>query len=168
MSNPYENLPKIAKKWVDGLATGFFLGSLPKAPGTWGTLGAFPLILLNFLITYLLGAAFSWIFYLFCCVLGYVVISLYEKDHSSHDPPQIVLDEILGFTLIFLIIPPSFFSLSVGFIIFRLFDIFKPFPVSLVEQRFHNQALGTLLDDLTAGLLSLITLGLLQFILTLI
>lgn len=157
----YHDLPALLKKWVDGLATGFGLGFLPHAPGTWGTLGALPLIAVMSLSAWL-DPLLPWCLYAACCLVGYFVIRLYEQEGEVHDPACVIIDEVLGFTLIFLAVPVGFFSLVSGFIIFRIFDIFKPFPISWVEQRWDRRPIGTLLDDLVAGVLCMPVVVLLQ------
>lgn len=151
----YSRLASTLKRVVDLSVTGFGLGYLPKAPGTWGTLGGLPLILLLKLSDFI-HVGGPWLLYLMATVVGMLAVSLYEKDHGHHDAPEIVIDEILGFTLIYLVVPLSFTSLIAGFVIFRLFDIFKPQPISWIENSLKGGPLGTVLDDLVAGVLAAI------------
>lgn len=130
--------------------SGFGAGLLPKAPGTWGSLLALllfwwvPAPLLPFI---LLGLFFaSWCF-----------IALYLKANRTPDPQEIVIDEIIGQGLCFLFVPHTVIGWSIAFILFRFFDILKPFPVSWADQLqgpLWIESLGILLDDIFAGIMA--------------
>ncbi len=70
---------------------------------------------------------------------------------SGHDHPSIVWDEIIGFLLTMLLIPVSFTSVVLGFLLFRLFDILKPWPINVIDQRVGG-GLGIMIDDIIAAL----------------
>lgn len=78
---------------------------------------------------------------------------------QTHDDPRIVLDEIAGYLLTMALVPPSGFTVIAGFILFRIFDIVKPWPIRWVDRRVHG-GLGIVLDDLIAGLFALFFLHL--------
>ena len=157
----FEESVQIGYRWLIKLtATGFGLGWIRTAPGTFGT---FPGILLALC----LGAIpHPWrsLLFVFLVLLGFSVIQSYEKWYKIHDAKQIVLDEILGFALIFLFVPISFKSLLLGFVLFRVFDISKIGPVGWCERRWHGKAFSTLMDDLMAGLLSAIVIIILFYV----
>jgi phosphatidylglycerophosphatase A len=140
-------LPKPAMdNVVHLLAFGFGAGCSPKAPGTLGTLLAVGLYLplsrlplsgyLAVLVTVV--AAGVWI-----CDKA-------SRDLGVHDHPGIVWDEIAGFLLTMVAAPAGWTWILVGFALFRLFDIWKPWPIGWLDRRVQG-GLGIMLDDLVAG-----------------
>ncbi|WP_131782238.1 phosphatidylglycerophosphatase A family protein [Legionella gresilensis] len=135
--------------WQDPVyfvAFGFGSGLLPIAPGTWGTLAAFPLYLL--INNYSLPIYLFIIFLFF--ILGIYVSDKVVKDLGVDDYGGIVWDEVVGYLLTMAGAPIGFFWMLSGFILFRLFDIWKPFPISFIEQRVKG-GLGVMLDDILAA-----------------
>jgi len=142
------------------IATFFYVGLLPKAPGTWGSLAALPFAW--FLHAWggfsaLLIAAFIVFF------IGWWATIQETKGQENHDPGEIVIDEVAGQWITLL--PASFMftrhdlpliwpALVAGFIFFRLFDIFKPWPVSWADRK--TTAFGVMFDDVLAGILAAI------------
>ena len=148
------------KSPIQFLALGFGSGLAPKAPGTFGTLAAIPL--------YLLLAQFSLATYLvvtmLVCLVGVYICGRAADEVQVHDHPAIVWDEIAGFLLTMLFVPVSALNVVLGFALFRLFDIAKPWPISIADKRVHG-GLGIMLDDILAGILACGVLHLiLQFI----
>jgi phosphatidylglycerophosphatase A len=138
------------------LATGFGLGYLPKAPGTWGTLLALPI---HYLIVQLpLQGYISAIAIII--VIAIVSAGSAEKILDKPDPGIVVIDEVAGMLIAMIAIPAHPLAWLLAFTLFRLFDILKPFPVNFFDQRFHG-GLGIVLDDLMAGLYALASLQLL-------
>ena len=138
---------------IMALATGLYVGKMKKAPGTWGSLAAFvPWFFIKDLpmSTYLgvLIAVF---------IIGFFVSGSAEKIIDSPDAGCIVIDEILGMFITLLAAPASPWAWILGFILFRIFDIFKPFPVSWFDQRIHG-GIGIMMDDVIAGIYALISL----------
>ena len=143
-----------------------YIGFLPFAPGTFGslfgvilgiiiqTIGGFPLLILTILLLFLLGwnAANNYI----------------KKHHTVSDPQEIVIDEVVGQLLAYLPISlytwffnedsfySTFFDWLITFILFRTFDIFKPWPINWADK--IDSGLGIMLDDLIAGLYVVILL----------
>lgn len=137
------------------IATGFYSGKLPKAPGTWGSLFAFiPWFFIKDLpiTTYL-------IILLATFVIGFLVAGTAEKLMDKPDAGPIVIDEILGMFITLLLCPAHPVAWILGFIFFRIFDIAKPFPVSWFDQRIHG-GIGIMMDDVIAGIYGLICLQL--------
>jgi len=128
------------------LATGFYSGHLPKAPGTWGSLIALPLhyllLMLNFK-AYLLSLGL--IFLLAVSLSGSA-----EKILDTKDPGCIVIDEIIGMLIALFALPATPLVLVLGFVLFRFFDITKPFPVSWFDAHV-NGGFGIVMDDVVAG-----------------
>lgn len=132
------------------LALGFGSGLLPKAPGTYGTLAAIPL--------YLLLAPASASIYLAIVIImsiaGIYICGKAAEDAGVPDHGAIVWDEIVGFLITMFLVPLTWQSIVVGFILFRIFDIFKPWPISYVDKNLHG-GLGIMFDDILAGLAAL-------------
>ena len=129
------------------LSVGFGSGLLPKAPGTFGTLAAIPLYLLLALYT-------SELVYIIACstglVLGFYLCERTTQALGVQDHPGIVWDEIIGFLISMLFITPSLSSVLLGFFLFRVFDILKPWPISVIDSRVKG-GIGVMLDDVLAG-----------------
>jgi phosphatidylglycerophosphatase A len=137
------------------IATGFYSGYLPKAPGTWGSLvGLLLFFLLHVLSLPVYLAVVAGLF-----VVGSFAAGEAEKILDNRDPGVVVIDEIVGMLITMIAVPVTPLSMTLGFILFRVFDIAKPFPVNFFDQRFHG-GLGIMLDDVEAGIYSLIILHL--------
>ena len=135
------------------IATGFYSGYLPKAPGTWGSLvGLLLFFLLHTLNLQIYLAVVAAIF-----VIGTFAAGEAEKIMDRKDPGLVVIDEIVGMLITMIAIPATPLAMALGFILFRIFDIWKPFPVNFFDQRFHG-GLGIMLDDVMAGIYSLVIL----------
>ena len=144
--------------WFIWCATVGGLGLLPKAPGTWGSLSG---IALGFALavspwSYLLRVLLLLLFALF----AWWIILLAEA-YWEHDDKRIVIDETIGQALVLAWLPVTPVTVLLGFALFRLFDIWKPWLVGYFDRHWHS-ALGTLLDDVIAGVFALVTLYLLQ------
>ena len=138
------------------LATGCYTGFLPKAPGTWGSLFALlPWLLLRNLTLpqYLIAVALL-------CVVGFFASGSAEKILDEADASPIVIDEIVGMMITLFAAPKHPAAPLVGLMLFRLFDIWKPFPISWIDQHIHG-GLGIMADDMVAGVFACITLHLL-------
>jgi len=128
------------------LALGFGAGLAPRAPGTAGTLVAVPLYLaLEPLTTPWYLAAVTALF-----VLGLWICGRTARDLGAADPGAIVWDEIVGYLATMVVAPHGWLWIVVGFVLFRIFDISKPWPVGLADRRVHG-GLGIMLDDLLAA-----------------
>ncbi|WP_151705105.1 phosphatidylglycerophosphatase A [Nitrincola alkalilacustris] len=142
------------------IAFGFGSGASPKAPGTVGTLAAIPLWLLLVqlpLTTYLLIllAAFA---------IGVWICQRTSDDIGVHDHGGIVWDEFVGFWITMIAVPAHWLWILIGFALFRLFDIWKPWPIGWVDKRVKG-GMGIMLDDVIAGIYAaiLIQIGLFLF-----
>ena len=129
------------------LAFGFGSGLVKKAPGTMGTLAAIPL--------YLLCVQFnSWIYGLLTLIAtigGVWICDVAAKKLDEHDFGGIVWDEVAGYLITMLVVPFSWQTMSVGFVLFRIFDILKPQPIKWIDAKVSG-GLGIMLDDVLAGL----------------
>lgn len=142
-----------AERFILFSATGAGSGRAPAAPGTFGTLAGIPVVLLFLVIPSSMQVFFTLVVILFAVWTS----DRAEKLIGQSDPGCIVIDEIAGFTVAMAGIPISVLSVISGFLIFRVFDIIKPFPVRFFEKNFHGGA-GVVLDDVAAGLFSTIVL----------
>ena len=137
------------------LAFGFGSGLFHRAPGTFGTIAAIPFYLMLAELDPLLYAgvvAVALIAGIFIC--GWVAL-----DMKAKDPSAIVLDEFVGLWIALFMIPTGWYWLLAGFLLFRFFDILKPWPVSFFDQKLAG-GLGIMMDDVAAGLYSLLLLQL--------
>tara|TARA_B100000900_G_scaffold89670_1_gene73065 strand:- start:14281 stop:14733 length:453 start_codon:yes stop_codon:yes gene_type:complete len=137
------------------ILTGFYIGKIKYAPGTFGTLLAIPLFLLIQDLNLISKILFVFLFFLLSLFL--LSISYKRKVFDEIDDKSIVIDEIIGYLVFIIFFENTLFDLTVGFLLFRLFDIIKPYPISLIDKKMKN-ALGVILDDIIAGLFSGITL----------
>lgn len=138
------------------LAFGFGSGLSPIAPGTMGTLVAIPI--------YCLMHSLSLIYYvpiiLLLAVVGIWICDVTGKAIGIHDYPGIVWDEIVGFLWTMTAVPFHWYWIITGFILFRLFDIWKPWPIRWLDLRVQG-GLGVMVDDLLAAVCAAIVLWLL-------
>ena len=136
-------------KWQHWLALGLGSGLAPKAPGTFGTLAAVPLaIALSFLsplnaLLIIIGLA----------LLAVYVCQVVTDDIGVEDHGAIVIDEVVGFAITMWALPLDIMTLCVGFALFRLFDIVKPWPIRWFDRNVSG-GLGIMLDDIVAGILA--------------
>lgn len=133
------------------LATGFGSGLVPKAPGTFGSLAALPVcMLLVYLPWYAVLAVV-----LITFAAGLKAAAAAEAALGVHDNSAVVIDEFAGMFTAVLFYPPVWYYALLAFVLFRIFDIFKPYPVSLADQRVGG-ALGVMLDDILAGIYAML------------
>ncbi|GHA21196.1 phosphatidylglycerophosphatase A family protein [Oceanisphaera arctica] len=132
------------------LALGFGTGLSPVMPGTMGTLAAIPLYLL------IQGLSAPW--YLLILVLGFVagiwICNAATSAIGRHDHGAIVWDEIIGFGITMFAAPAGAWWILAGFVLFRFFDIVKPWPIRWFDRRIHG-GFGIMFDDVIAGLFAL-------------
>jgi len=142
------------------LATGFYSGNLPKAPGTWGSLVAFApwFFMRNLPLPTYMGLV-AIIFIAGCLLAGSA-----EKILDQADAGPIVIDEFVGMFITLAAAPSHPASWILGFFLFRFFDILKPFPCGWFDKHLHGGA-GIMLDDVFAGFYALLSLQLLWMLL---
>lgn len=136
----------VLKSPIHFLAFGFGSGLSPKAPGTMGTLAAIPLYLLLVelpLAGYVLVLLAATLFGVWLCGESSRLLGV-------HDHGGIVWDEFVGFWITMLLAPAGWWWILAGFVLFRLFDIWKPWPVRIADRKVHG-GLGIMLDDILAG-----------------
>jgi len=132
------------------LAVGFGSGLIKPAPGTWGTLAAVPLFLA---IASFVGTG-SMAYFSFLVVsfgVGVYLCGKAAKDAGVHDHGSIVWDEFVGFWITMMLIPITWQNILIGFLLFRVFDILKPWPIKLLDKHVHG-GFGIMIDDVLAGI----------------
>jgi phosphatidylglycerophosphatase A len=134
---------------VQFLAFGFGSGLAPKAPGTFGTLAAVPLYLLIVALPLWQYSAVLVI----TALLGVWICDRASAQLKVHDHPGIVWDEFVGFWLTMWAVPLSWQWLLLGFGLFRLFDILKPWPIGWLDAKVEG-GLGIMIDDIVAGVMA--------------
>ncbi len=144
------------------LATGLGVGYSPIAPGTLGTLLAIP-------VYYFLSNIASPIYEV--TLIGFFFLSVWISEKGEiffgkKDDSRIVVDEMMGFLIAMLWVPKTILFITIGFFLFRFFDILKPFPIRHLERRLKG-GFGVVLDDVMAGIYASIILHLISFYFTL-
>jgi phosphatidylglycerophosphatase A len=146
ISAPNPTVNQLLRSPVLLLAFGFGSGLSPKAPGTLGSVAAIPIWLLlsqlsqPFIITAIVASA----------VVGVAICGRAATQLGVHDHGGIVWDEFVGLWITMAFLPSNYVMLLVGFLLFRFFDIVKPWPISWLDQKVSG-GLGIMLDDIVAG-----------------
>jgi phosphatidylglycerophosphatase A len=135
------------KRLAIALATFFYVGYCPIAPGTAGSAAALPL--------YALLRWVGWPWLDVATIVGLFAVGVWagsvaEAYYGRVDPGHVVLDEVIGMLITLLFLPVTWVGAIIGFLLFRVFDIVKPFPARQCE-RLHG-GLGIMADDVVAGL----------------
>ena len=151
--------PKILRDPVHLFAFGFGAGLSPRAPGTAGTLVAVPIV---YAMLHL-----DWRIQLACVSLAFV-IGIFICGESArrlqvHDHSGIVWDEITGFAITMIGMQPTLPFMCTGFLLFRFFDVVKPWPIREADHRLSG-GLGIMLDDVLAGVFSCAILYAIKFL----
>lgn len=135
------------RQWVKFFVTFLGSGLAPKAPGTFGSLATLPLIIV---------LALSGIYVYFSFTIIFIAVSLWmvalylRQNGDNQDPKEVVVDEVAGMLVTFFLVPLTPMTLVTGFVLFRLFDILKPPPISTLDKNLPGAA-GVMADDLLAG-----------------
>ena len=148
------------------LALGFGTGLIKKAPGTFGTLAAIPF----FLFLQLLSQPLIYLFIITMFFIGIYVADKTSRALAMQDPSCIVIDEVVGFLLLIILVGQlSEVGVSItkidflmAFILFRIFDIWKPFPIDLLEKKFKG-GFGIMIDDIGAAIYAYIIFILIHY-----
>ncbi len=145
------------KKIIENLATWFGLGNAPTMPGTVGTIGAIPLFLVFLLFKD--NPYYNNIYFIF--LVAFFILAVYVSDvaegiYQVKDAQCIVIDEVLGFMTTMFLVKASILNLVFGFILFRFFDITKPYPIRKLQNL--KGGMGIVIDDFLAGIMANIIL----------
>lgn len=149
MNDTPPNTPSVKKGWWWIIATWFGCGLSPIVSGTVGSLGALPFA---YVIQHFGGNITLFIAAIIIFIIGTKASNLYlHHTGCDDDPREIVADEVAGQWLLLSFLYPSVMSYVVGFILFRAFDIVKPWPVSLADEKIGG-GFGVMFDDILAAL----------------
>ncbi len=130
------------------IATLWFIGYLPVAPGTWGSFAGLVFVaLVPVSLPALLGTIVGG------TVLGIIAADAAEKAIGQADSGHIIIDEFIGYLVSVVFIPHTYGYLVAAFLLFRFFDILKPFPIRTVEKKLSG-GLGVMADDILAGMVT--------------
>ncbi|MFC1531913.1 phosphatidylglycerophosphatase A [Thermodesulfobacteriota bacterium] len=125
----------------------FGAGLVPGAPGTFGSLAALPpVIIVNYL----------GIVYAIISLITLIPLAVWASDVSQRllgrdDPREVVIDEVVGLLIAVFLLPLTWLNIILGFLLFRIFDIFKPFPIGMIDKNIKG-GIGIVLDDILAGI----------------
>lgn len=156
MSNKLE--PRFIFSPPGMLATWFGSGLMPFAPGTWGSLAALPFA---YLIQYYVGWVGLAVATVTVFAIGCWASSIFEREAGTDDPGAVVIDEVAGQWLVLLPAGLDPVLYLIGFILFRIVDIFKPWPACWFDKNIHG-GLGIMLDDVVAAIYGLVAIYFLQ------
>jgi len=152
-SSEQTTFSELIKRPACFLGLGFGSGLAPTAPGTFGTLAAVPI--------YLLMKDLPMAIYLALVVIAFVAgIWICQKSADwlgKEDPSAVVWDEIVGYLITMIAAPAGWEWMVLGFVLFRFFDILKPWPINLADKAIHG-GLGIMVDDVIAGVFALVCL----------
>ena len=137
--------PKRPLHW---LATCFWIGLLKPGPGTWGR--AFAIIIIYFVPILHSNIGIT---AMLTILIAFLVCILISKDIPEDDHPSIVIDEAAGVAIVLLFLNHGFYEYLTAFVIFRFFDIIKPWPISWLDRNIKG-GVGIVLDDILAGIFS--------------
>lgn len=151
--------PSFCSNPIHLLALGFGSGLAPKAPGTFGTLVAIPFF---WLLSHL-SIEMYLVALLIAILAGIWLCGKTSRDMGAHVHPSIVWDEFCGYWITMFATPASWSWIIIGFLLFRLFDIWKPYPVSWLDKNVQG-GLGIMVDDMAAGLMAWIVIQGLQIL----
>ena len=137
------------------ISTWFGIGLLRPCPGTYGTLAALPFA---FFIHHYFGAIGMIVATIFLTIIGIYASQIYANFLQKSDPSEIVIDEVAGIFLALSILPVfDMLAYGLAFLLFRFFDIIKPWPIRLIDRKIKG-GLGIMLDDLLAGFFAMMLL----------
>ena len=132
------------------LATGFYSGYSPIAPGTAGSIPGLVLTWLLFAPLWRYSIILFLIIFAILLVLSCWIAGRAEEIFQQKDDGRIVVDEVLGMVATMFLLPTDWRHLAIGFFFFRLFDTLKPFPADLIDRRMHGGT-AVVLDDISSA-----------------
>jgi phosphatidylglycerophosphatase A len=162
--------------WYTLIANWFFVGRIPFMPGTLGSLASFPIyyLILVYATSHEMATQLFWISFIALFSLGWYAVEKFEENTATHDHKSVVIDEVLGMLLVFCLcfpqayalakilykyidIKPFYLCFGMVFIVFRYFDIRKPFFIKYIDKKMRS-SFSVILDDLVAGVFTAIVI----------
>jgi phosphatidylglycerophosphatase A len=145
------------------LASAFYIGCIPGAPGTYASLATTLVYFAIYSIAHQIVPAIHLGSVCLISLIGVLVSAETSRNSGIEDPSFVVIDEVAGQLLTFLFLPVNAWNLFLGFVAFRIFDIWKPFPIRRLE--LMGGGVGIMADDLMAGVYGNLVLQLLNLLL---
>lgn len=140
------------QSWSSFIATWFGSGNAPIAPGTMGSLAALPI---GYVIHAAYGSGVLVVMALLTFIIGVWVTDIYMEIHKrTDDPKEVVIDEVSGQWLLLAVMPLNIQGYVLGFLLFRFFDILKPWPISWADQHVKG-GFGVMIDDTMAAMMGI-------------
>jgi phosphatidylglycerophosphatase A len=131
------------------IASAFYIGFIPGAPGTYASIATTLVFLLVFLKSWRIVSSLHLSAICLITLVGVLTSAYASRSSGKEDPSFVVIDEVAGQLLTFLFLPVNAFNLILGTLAFRLFDIWKPYPIRKLEPL--KDGVGIMADDLLAG-----------------
>ncbi|URJ84827.1 phosphatidylglycerophosphatase A [Pasteurella multocida] len=157
LKTPFQQL-KLSNP-IHFLALGFGAGLIRPAPGTWGSMVG---LMLGWGLLQYLNLSFFFLFTAFCFALGCYLCQKTAEDMGVHDHGAIVWDEIVGIFVVLLSLPNlSPFWCLTAFVLFRFFDILKPYPIRYFDHKLES-GFGIMLDDILAAIYAVLVIFILR------
>lgn len=132
------------------IALGFGAGLIKKGTGTFGTLITF----IYFIFIYQLNLEVQILIFFILLLVSYISVKNTLQSLKIKDPSCVVIDEIIAYLIVLILLPNNYLLYLISFILFRFFDILKPWPISKLEEL--PGAIGVIADDLGAALFALV------------
>ncbi len=130
--------------------TFFYTGLIPFAPGTMGSIAA---AIVGYIFLQYLPISTLTLFSVLITVIAVKEIDKYEKEHNSHDPKEIVIDEVVGVWLAFALSSATILQMVLSLVFFRIYDIWKPSIVGKIDREYSG-GISVMGDDIVAGILA--------------
>ena len=151
------------KNFTKYFATLFGIGFIPLAPGTFGSLLA---ILIWYVFIDLFSIFYFIVLFLFVLFVSFYLTDIYLDNYKKKDPSEVIVDEFLGQSIpLLFIVNFNIYEVLIAFVTFRFFDIYKIYPINKIEDL--KGSYGVILDDIVAGIYSLIILMLYKILILL-
>ena len=151
------------KNFTKYFATLFGIGFIPLAPGTFGSLFA---ILIWYIFIDLFSIFYFIALFLFVLSVSFYLTDIYLDNYKKKDPSEVIVDEFLGQSIpLLFIVNFNIYEVLIAFVTFRFFDIYKIYPINIIEDL--KGSYGVILDDIVAGIYSLIILMLYKILILL-
>ena len=150
-------------KIIDLYVTLFNLGKIKYMPGSFGSIASYIIIFIIYKFSSYLFLILIFLIILITCIY---TIGIYISKTKTKDPKEIIIDEFIGCYVIFIFFPlfenfNLYYLIFSSFIIFRAFDIIKPFPINIIDKNMNN-SIGIILDDVVAGFYTILILVLIN------
>ena len=135
------------------ISTFFGAGNFPFAPGTFAS---FLVALIYYYLLYSLDAVWLGVVIAFVFLIGVAAAGAHSRELERKDPKPVVIDEVCGQLIAYILVPAAAANVVAGFLLFRFFDVLKPYPIRKLEA--FPRGWGIMADDVAAGILAAVIL----------